>query len=61
MPYSSSTSLTESTSECTASLNMAAEPVMTAAVNFVAVTIRLPPRAAQTVKTVLFFATAFPA
>ena len=45
-----------SISECTASLVMAAEPVMAAATDFARATSKLPARAAQTEKTVLLFA-----
>jgi len=48
MPYSNRTSLMVSTSECTASLSMAAEPVRAAATNLAPATNRLPARAAHT-------------
>ncbi len=48
--------MTVSISECTASLSMAAEPVMAAATDFARATIKLPAKAAQTEKTVLLFA-----
>jgi hypothetical protein len=48
--------LTVSTSECTASLSMAAEPVSTAATNFAAATSKLPASAAQTAFRVPLFA-----
>ncbi len=44
-----------STSECTASLSMAAEPVSAAAMNFAVATSRLPARAVQTALRVPFF------
>ena len=45
-----------STNECTASLSMAAEPVMAAATNFAAATAKFPASAAQTALKVPLFA-----